>query len=91
MRERAVHDRIGADVEEPQVHVAEPLPQVEEALRMAQRDVQHLVCDEAGLAREREACELRTVEDGVAVGRDRRRVTPSRQVAMSHPERKAAR
>lgn len=51
--ECAVHDGVGAGVEQACVDVAQALLQVMQALRVAQRDMQHLVGHQAGLQRER--------------------------------------
>ncbi len=45
MRQRTVDDGVGADVEELAIDVPGQALQIERALRMAQRDVQHLMRD----------------------------------------------
>ncbi len=57
MRQRAVDDGVGADVEKLQIDVAEQTPQFEEALRMAQRNMHHLMGDQAQLLGNRQRLE----------------------------------
>ena len=49
MAQRGIDDGIGAGVEQFQIDVADQPPQIEEALRMAQPDMQHLMRDQADL------------------------------------------
>ena len=70
--ERAVDDGVGADVEELRVDVAQQLLQLALALRVAQRDVQHLVRDPARLLGQRQGLEGGAVADAAAVGGHRR-------------------
>ena len=70
MAQRAVDDRVGADVEQPQVDVAEQTLQVAATLCVAEGNMQDLVRDEAGLLVEVETLEARTVADRRSVGRD---------------------
>ena len=60
------------------------------ALRMAQRDVQHLMRHQADLLVSGSLLERGAVEHGVAVGHHRRRVRIRRQVPMLHPQRQPA-
>jgi hypothetical protein len=60
-------------IEEVHVQVAQQQPQIPQPLRMAQRDMQHLVRDPGGLLAQRQGVELRSVVEKIAIGSDRRR------------------
>jgi hypothetical protein len=94
--ECAVDDGVGAGVEEFQIDVAEQPLQIDIALRVAQRDVQHLVRDEADLFVERPLLEALRIEQRVAIGGYRwcvvivGRALVGRQIVMTYPQREAA-
>jgi len=57
VRKCAVDDGVGTDVEKLHVHIAKQSPQIERALRMAERDVENLVRDQSCLFEQAEAIE----------------------------------
>jgi len=89
MRQGAVDDGVGTDIEQAQIDIAEQPPQIERALRMAKRDVQDLMCDQPCLLGQAETIEHGAIEHRVAVGHHRRRVAAG-QILVSNPGRQPA-